>query len=300
MSNNILLVEKYLKNLQNNLCSALEFEEKSQQKFIIDEWKKNNIAGRTCILAAKTFEKAGVNFSRIKSNALPKAATDKRPDLIGAEFEALGVSSVIHPDNPFVPTSHMNVRYFQATKPDGDIVWWFGGGFDLTPYYGFDEDCLYFHKTAKKACDQVNLNFYPEFKKNADDYFYIKHRDEQRGIGGIFFDDFNQPDFETCFALLKNVGDGFIEAYIPIVQKRKFCDFTQQQKDFQAYRCGRYVEFNLVYDRGTLFGLQVGGRIESILMSLPPKVEWIYNFTPEKNSPEEKLTEYYLKPREWV
>src|SRR3990167_7269755 len=282
----------YFKNVQSNLCAALETQEPSTNQFTQDHWQHHQITGCSRVLIGKTFEKAGVNFSTIKGDTLPLAATEKRVDLLGAAFEAMGVSSVIHPVNPFVPTAHMNVRYFQATKKDGGIVWWFGGGFDLTPYYGFDEDCIHFHNSAKTSCDKIDVSFYPRFKKNADDYFYIKHRDEQRGIGGLFFDDFNQPDFDTCFQLIKNVGNGFIDAYLPIVQKRKNNVFTEMHRNFQAYRRGRYVEFNLIYDRGTLFGLQVGGRVESILMSLQPKVEWKYNWMPEKNSPEEKLMCY--------
>lgn len=297
-----IAIKHFLIDLQNRLCLALEHQESSSQfKFRQDNWHRENIgSGCTRIMQGDVFEQAGVNFSYVLGTDLPKAATTKRPDLIGAQFEALGISSVIHPSNPFVPTAHMNVRYFQATKNNGKTEWWFGGGFDLTPYYGFDEDCVHFHTTAKNACDVIDPRLYPEFKKNADEYFYLKHRQECRGIGGLFFDDFNTLSFEECFSFLQHVGNGFIDAYIPIVSKRKNTTYTQQHRDFQCYRRGRYVEFNLLYDRGTLFGLQFGGRTESILMSLPPQVSWKYQYTPEKNSEEAKLTEYYLKPREWV
>ena len=300
MTNNIPAIKNFLLDLQNRLCVALENQDASK-KFYKDKWTKNKIDGLSCILEnGNILEKAGVNFSSVIGDSLPPAATTKNPDLLGASFGAMGVSSVIHPKNPFVPTAHLNVRYFQAKKTDGEIIWWFGGGFDLTPYYGFEEDCIHWHKTAKNFCDKSDKNFYPRFKKAADDYFFIKHRNEHRGIGGLFFDDLNELSFEKCFAFLKNVGNGFIDAYIPIIEKRKSHAFNDAHKSFQHYRRGRYVEFNLVEDRGTLFGLQMKGRTESILMSLPPQVEWKYNFTPEKNSEEEKLTEYFLKPKDWV
>ena len=299
--NQLNLIKLFLLDLQSRLCDALQSHEDKAQ-FHTDEWSHDTVGGgKTRVLQnGNVIEKAGVNFSHVAGKSLPPAATEKRPELIGAEFEALGVSSVIHPRNPFVPTAHMNVRYFQAKKDNGDVVWWFGGGYDLTPYYGFDEDCVHFHRTAKKACDAIHPDFYPQFKKNADDYFYLKHRKEQRGIGGIFFDDLNSLSFEECFSFLQNVGNSFIDAYIPIIAKRKSHEFTQKNRDFQSVRHGRYVEFNLVYDRGTLFGLQFGGRTESILMSLPSQVEWHYDFKPEKNSPEEKLTSYFLKPKDWA
>ncbi|OGT44887.1 MAG: coproporphyrinogen III oxidase [Gammaproteobacteria bacterium RIFCSPHIGHO2_12_FULL_38_11] len=297
----ITLVKTYLFSLQDTLCDALQHQE-SEKQFRQDLWTHEKIGGgRTRILEnGAVIERAGVNFSHVAGDALPPAATLKRPDLMGAEFEALGVSSVIHPRNPFVPTAHLNVRYFQATKKNGEVVWWFGGGYDLTPYYGFDDDCVHWHKTAKKACDQFHPDYYSQFKKNADEYFYLKHRKECRGIGGLFFDDLNALSFEDCFSFQQAVGNSFMDAYIPIVEKRKTIEYTQQHRDFQSYRRGRYVEFNLVFDRGTLFGLQFGGRTEAILMSLPPVVNWIYDFVPSKNSLEEKLTNYYLKPREWV
>jgi len=297
----ITLVKTFLLNLQDNLCNVLQHHEPEKQ-FHEDAWTHEKIGGgRTRVLEnGAVLERAGVNFSHVAGNSLPPAATLRRPDLIGAQFEALGVSSVIHPRNPFVPTAHLNVRYFQATKADGEVVWWFGGGYDLTPYYAFDDDCVHWHQMAKNTCDAFHLDFYAQFKKNADEYFYLKHRNECRGIGGLFFDDLNELGFEKSFLFQQAVGNGFVDAYIPIIEKRKDHEYVQKQRDFQCYRRGRYVEFNLVFDRGTLFGLQFGGRTESILMSLPPVVNWIYDFQPEKNSAEEKLTGYYLKPREWV
>lgn len=302
--NNMIVVKNFLLDYQNKLCAALENQEissHSHSSFREDTWTHEKIGGgKTRVLQGEIFEQAGVNFSHVAGESLPVAATSKRPDLVGASFEALGVSVVIHPCNPFVPTSHLNIRYFQATKANGEVVWWFGGGYDLTPYYGFDEDCVHFHQAAKNACDKTHPDFYTRFKKAADDYFYLKHRKECRGVGGLFFDDLNELSFEDCFSFLQNVGNSFIDAYIPIVAKRKSHLFTDKNREFQLYRRGRYVEFNLVYDRGTLFGLQFGGRTESILMSLPPLVRWEYNFQPEKNSEEEKLTDYFLKPKPWV
>lgn len=296
-------VRAYLLALQSQICSALLTQEAAGHSFQVDEWTNQQLGGggRSCVLQeGAIFEKAGVNFSHVSGAKLPAAATAKRPELVGASFEALGVSLVIHPRNPFVPTSHANVRFFQATKDNGEQVWWFGGGYDLTPYYAFKEDCVHWHQTAKRACDAIDPLFYARFKKWADEYFYLKHRDEHRGIGGLFFDDLNELPFESCFAFMKQVGDTFIDAYLPIVAKRKDHAYTEKHRDFQAYRRGRYVEFNLVYDRGTLFGLQFGGRTESILMSLPPQVQWKYQWHPEVDSQEDKLTSYYLKPRDWV
>lgn len=271
------------------------------QLFHEDTWTHDKVGGgKTCVLQGETFERAGVNFSHVAGDNLPQAATSKRPDLMGVSFEALGISSVIHPCNPFVPTAHLNIRYFQATKSNGEVVWWFGGGYDLTPYYGFDEDCVHFHQMAKNACDKTHLDFYARFKKAADEYFYLKHRKENRGVGGLFFDDLNELSFDACFSFLQNVGNSFIDAYIPIVEKRKSHPFTSKNREFQLYRRGRYVEFNLVYDRGTLFGLQFGGRTESILMSLPPLVSWKYNWQADSGSEELRLTEYFLKPKQWV
>jgi coproporphyrinogen III oxidase len=230
---------------------------------------------------------------------MPKSATALRPELEGRQYTALGVSLVLHPDNPFIPTAHANVRFFVAEEQGKDPIWWFGGGFDLTPYYGFDEDAVHWHETAKKACMPFGEDVYPKYKKWCDDYFYLIHRNEQRGIGGLFFDDLN-GDFEKCFDFMKSVGSHFTEAYIPIAKKRMNTTFSEKEKDFQLYRRGRYVEFNLIYDRGTLFGLQSGGRTESILMSLPPKTQWSYQYKIEPGSEEEKLTSYFLKPRDWV
>lgn len=301
MKNNLDTIKSYLLDLQSRLCSSLQSHE-NVSTFRIDEWAHAMVGGgKTCVLQyGETIEKAGVNFSHVIGKSLPPAATEKRPDIVGASFEALGVSSVIHPKNPFVPTAHMNVRYFQATKQNGDVVWWFGGGYDLTPYYGFDEDCVHFHQTAKNACDKTDPNFYSEFKKNADDYFYLKHRKEQRGIGGVFFDDLNSLPFDDLFLFLQNLGNSFIDAYIPIIEKRKRIAYEEKHRNFQAYRHGRYVEFNLVYDRGTLFGLQFGGRTESILMSLPSEVQWHYDYQVETGSLEEKLTTHFLQPKNWV
>ena len=231
---------------------------------------------------------------------MPKSATALRPELEGRKYTALGVSLVIHPKNPYVPTTHSNVRFFIAEEPTKDPVWWFGGGFDLTPFYGFDEDAVHWHMTAKKACLPFGEEIYSKYKKWCDDYFYLEHRDEQRGIGGLFFDDLNEGGFDRCFEFMKSVGDHFIEAYLPIVVKRKDTSFGKKERDFQLYRRGRYVEFNLIYDRGTLFGLQSGGRTESILMSMPPEVKWTYQLQIEKDSEEEKLYNHYLKPKEWI
>ena len=246
------------------------------------------------------FEQAGVNYSEMNGDNLPTSATAHRPELAGRSFRAMGISLVVHPYNPHLPTSHANLRYFIAEKPGQEPVWWFGGGFDLTPYYAYQEDCEHWHRTARKACESFGSDAYARYKKWCDDYFYLVHRQEARGIGGLFFDDLNQPDFETVFAFMRSVGDHYLPAYLPIIEKRKDADFGEREKKFQWYRRGRYVEFNLIYDRGTLFGLQSGGRTESILMSLPPVVNWQYNFRPETGSAEARLTEYYLQPRDWL
>jgi coproporphyrinogen III oxidase len=245
-------------------------------------------------------EQGGVNFSHVFGTQLPASATAHRPELAGRSFQAMGVSLVIHPNNPFVPTSHANVRFFMAEKEGADPVWWFGGGFDLTPYYGNEDDCREWHQTAKTACDPFGADVYPRFKKWCDEYFYLKHRQEARGVGGLFFDDLNEWDFETSFAFMRSVGDHYIKAYRPIVNRRKDTPYNDEHRDFQLYRRGRYVEFNLVYDRGTIFGLQTGGRTESILMSLPPLVKWRYNWQPEPNSPEAKLYTDFLPHRDWL
>lgn len=294
-------VKTYLLQLQNTICSNLENLDAHSQ-FIEETWSRpEGGGGITRVLTqGNIFEKAGVNFSHVSGEQLPASASAHRPELAGRKFSALGVSLVIHPNNPYVPTSHANVRFFIAEKENAAPVWWFGGGFDLTPYYGFVEDCQHWHQTAFKSCEPFGQSIYPKFKKWCDDYFFIKHRNEARGIGGLFFDDYNEIDFAHSFALMQSIGDHFIKAYAPIVSRRKSHPFGPKEKKFQQYRRGRYVEFNLVYDRGTLFGLQSGGRTESILMSLPPEVSWEYNWHPEKSSAEEKLYTEFLPARDWL
>lgn len=294
-------IKTYLLTLQNNICTALE-EMDGKGRFFRDEWQRSEGGGgvSSVLENGAVFAKGGVNFSHVTGQTLPASATAHRQDLAGAPFEALGVSLVIHPDNPFVPTTHANVRFFAAYPKNNQAIWWFGGGFDLTPYYGFTEDCVHWHKTARAACQPFGESIYPQFKKNCDHYFYLKHRQEARGIGGLFFDDFNELGFAQSLALMQSIGDSFLPAYLPIVAKRKNSAFTAQQKEFQLYRRGRYVEFNLIYDRGTLFGLQSGGRTESILMSLPPEVHWHYNWQPEKGSAEDKLYTEFLPAKDWV
>jgi coproporphyrinogen III oxidase len=294
-------VENYLKQLQTTICDTLETLDISQA-FIEDVWtREEGGGGRSRVMAhGHVFEKAGVNFSHVTGDKLPFSATAHRPELTGCRFTAMGVSLVIHPVNPFVPTTHANVRFFIAEKTGQAPIWWFGGGFDLTPYYPFEEDCIYWHQMAQKACLPFGEDVYPRYKKWCDEYFYLPHRQEARGIGGLFFDDLNQGDFETSFAFMQSVGDHFLPAYVPIVEKRKETPFTDKHLEFQRYRRGRYVEFNLIYDRGTLFGLQSGGRTESILMSLPPIATWRYDWKPELGSEEMKLYEEFLPAREWV
>jgi len=294
-------VKNYLLNLQQSICSELE-EEDGESKFVIEEWKRDaGGGGRSAVIEeGAVIEKGGVNFSHVYGDGLPPSASAHRPELAGRSFQAMGVSLVIHPKSPFIPTSHMNVRLFVAEKPGEEPVWWFGGGFDLTPYYGFEEDCIYWHQTAKAACDPFRMDLYPRFKTWCDDYFYLKHRDEARGIGGVFFDDFNALGFEKSFAFIQSIGDAYIKAYRPIMAKRKSIAYDEKQKQFQLYRRGRYVEFNLVFDRGTLFGLQSGGRTESILMSLPPHVSWKYNWQPEPGSEEARLRDEFLTPKDWL
>ena len=301
MNNHIDQVREYLLRLQNDLTDGLENAD-GAEKFISDDWTRDTGGGgRTMVLTGgQVFEQAGVNFSEVTGDNLPGSATAHRPDLAGRRFHAMGVSLVIHPDNPYVPTSHANVRFFTAEKPGEQPIWWFGGGFDLTPYYANKEDCIHWHKISKQACEAFGTDTYPKYKAWCDDYFFLKHRQEARGIGGLFFDDLNQPDFDTVFAFMRSVGDHYLPAFLPIVEKRKDIAFGEGEKKFQWYRRGRYVEFNLVYDRGTLFGLQSGGRTESILMSLPPVVNWQYNYQPEAGSAEAQLTDYYLKPRDWL
>ncbi|WP_341936804.1 oxygen-dependent coproporphyrinogen oxidase [Marinimicrobium sp. C2-29] len=294
-------VKDYLLGLQDHICRELEAED-GTGRFREDSWEREQGGGgRSRVLTeGAVIEKGGVNFSHVFGAQMPASATAHRPELAGRSFEAMGVSLVIHPYNPNIPTSHANVRFFIAEKPDAEPVWWFGGGYDLTPFYGNEEDCRHWHRTARDACAPFGDNIYPFFKKWCDDYFYLKHRDEPRGIGGLFFDDFNELGFERSFALMRAVGDSYVPAYRPIVARRKGEAYTEQQRDFQLYRRGRYVEFNLVYDRGTLFGLQTGGRTESILMSLPPLVRWDYDWQPEPGSAEAALTEHYLQPRDWI
>ena len=295
-------VEKYLLNLQNDICEEFGGLD-TKSSFDKDVWEREDGRGSgitRVITNGSLFEKGGVNFSIISGDKMPKSATELRPELAGRKFTALGISLVLHPENPFIPTTHANVRFFIAENEEEEPLWWFGGGFDLTPYYGFEEDAIHWHKIANKACEPFGEKVYEKYKKWCDDYFYLSHRDEQRGIGGLFFDDLNEGGFDSCFDFMKSIGNHFVEAYKPIVLKRQETPYTEKQKDFQLYRRGRYVEFNLVQDRGTLFGLQSGGRTESILMSLPPKVKWIYQFNISPNSEEEKLTNYYLKPRDWI
>jgi len=294
-------VKTYLLGLQDRICVELQQEDGSEE-FIEDSWEHEaGGGGRTRLLRdGEVIEQGGVNFSHVMGEALPAAATAQRPELAGRGFQAMGVSLVIHPRNPHVPTSHMNVRFFVADKTNGDPIWWFGGGFDLTPYYPLLEDAQHWHRIARQACDPFGNEVYPHFKKWCDEYFFIKHRNETRGVGGLFFDDLNEWGFDRCFEFLRSVGDHYLPAYRPIVAQRKDTPYGERQRDWQLYRRGRYVEFNLVYDRGTLFGLQSGGRTESILMSLPPLVKWRYNYRPEAGSPEADLLDNYLAARDWL
>jgi coproporphyrinogen III oxidase len=298
----ITAVKAYLLGLQDRICGALENEE-PEARFLEDNWEYANGSGggRTRVLSGgNIFEQGGVNFSHVMGNTLPPSATAHRPELAGRSFQATGVSLVVHPLNPYVPTSHANVRFFMAEKEGEAPVWWFGGGFDLTPYYPFEEDAVHWHTVARDACAPFGTEVYPRFKRWCDEYFFLKHRGETRGVGGLFFDDVNEWGFERCFEFLRRVGDRYLEAYLPIVRRRKETPYGERERNFQLYRRGRYVEFNLVYDRGTLFGLQSGGRTESILMSLPPVAHWRYNFKPEEGSPEENLSKNFLKPRDWL
>jgi coproporphyrinogen III oxidase len=301
MSESIEQVKSYLLGLQDAICGALEVAD-GAAKFEEDNWDRaEGGGGRTRVLSGgSVIEQGGVNFSHVHGTNLPPSATKARPELAGRGFEALGVSLVIHPENPHIPTSHANVRYFEAAKEGEETVWWFGGGFDLTPYYPVEEDVVHWHRTAHDACWPYGEDVYPRFKDWCDEYFYNRHRNEARGVGGLFFDDLNEWGFERSFGFMKSVGNAYIDAYLPIIEKRKDNPWTPEQKEFQLYRRGRYVEFNLVYDRGTLFGLQSGGRTESILMSLPPKVAWRYNWQPAEGSPEAALTDYFLKPKNWM
>jgi coproporphyrinogen III oxidase len=294
-------VRDYLLKLQESICNACEKAD-GTGCFREDEWsRREGGGGRSRVMEeGGVFEKAGINFSHVFGSELPPSASASRPELAGRHFQAMGVSLVIHPRNPYVPTSHANVRFFIAEKHDADPVWWFGGGFDLTPYYGFRDDAMHWHRLAREACTPFGENVYPRFKKWCDDYFYLKHRNEPRGIGGLFFDDLNEGGFERCFSLMQSIGNHYLPAYLPIVERRKDMVYGERERDFQEYRRGRYVEFNLVYDRGTLFGLQSGGRTEAILMSLPPVVKWRYDWHPDPGTQEAELYEVFLKPKDWL
>ena len=296
---NIDDVRDYLANLQNRICAEFEMLD-GKETFAADDWQRPGGGGGTSrvLSGGGIFEKAGVGFSHVFGKEMPPSATKNRPELAGKSFQAVGVSLVLHPRNPYVPTTHANFRFF--TAGERDPVWWFGGGFDLTPYYPFLEDVVHWHEVAKRVCDPFGEDLYPRYKTWCDEYFYLEHRGETRGVGGLFFDDLNEPDFDQSFEFVRRAADGFLEAYKPIVRKRASHPYGERQRDFQLYRRGRYVEFNLIYDRGTLFGLQSGGRTESILMSLPPLVQWRYNWSPEPGSAEEKLYADYLRPRDWL
>lgn len=308
-------VRSYLQSLQKNIVQEFEtLEARSGENPIIfqkESWERDpqaeenrlNLSGTGTAQVLENghvLEKAGINFSDVYGSSLPPSASKRKPELAGAPFRAMGVSLVIHPHNPYAPTSHANVRFFLATPQEQKPVWWFGGGFDLTPYYGYMEDAQKWHYKAKAACDPFGEDLYPDFKKNCDDYFFLKHRNETRGVGGLFFDDFNKLGFQQSFALMRSIGDAYAEAYLPILERRKDQPYGERERSFQEYRRGRYVEFNLLYDRGTLFGLQSGGRTESILMSLPPIVRWKYDWHPTPGSPEAELYEKFLHPRDWL
>jgi coproporphyrinogen III oxidase len=291
----------YLKSLHDSITKALEVID-GDATFRRDKWERpEGGGGESRILRnGEVFEQAGIGFSLVQGDRLPPSASAHRPELAGAPWIATGLSLVVHPLNPYVPTTHANLRFFRAQPPDGEAVWWFGGGFDLTPYYPFDEDVLHWHRTAKDACDSFDPTAYERYKDWCDRYFFLKHRNETRGVGGLFFDDVNEGGFDRCFAFIRNIGDHFLEAYLPIVQKRNSRPYGERERQFQLYRRGRYVEFNLVHDRGTLFGLQSGGRTESILMSLPPLVRWEYDWQPDAGTAEARLSEDFLRPRNWL
>ena len=297
---NIQAVKSWLLSLQDRIVSAVE--DVDGKKFIKDSWERPEGGGgiSRLIEEGNVLERGGVGFSHVMGTSLPPSAAANRPEVAGRPWEAMGVSLVFHPRNPYAPTVHMNVRFFTTTGESNDPVWWFGGGMDLTPYYGFEEDATHFHQTCHDALSPFGSELHPKFKQWCDEYFYLKHRKEARGVGGVFFDDFNAPGFEKSFAMTQSVGDHFIDAYLPILKRRKDLSYGERERDFQAYRRGRYVEFNLVFDRGTLFGLQSGGRTESILMSLPPIVKWRYDWKPEAGSPEAKLYTDFLPHRDWL
>lgn len=294
-------VKAFLLQLQEQICAALE-QSDGAARFVEDSWERaEGGGGRSRVLTkGAVFEQAGVNFSHVFGDKMPASATAHRPELAGRRFEAMGVSLVIHPNSPFIPTSHANVRFFIAEKEGEAPVWWFGGGFDLTPFYPFEEDVRHWHQVAFDCCASFGADVYPKYKAWCDEYFYLKHRGETRGVGGLFFDDLNQWGFERSFAFMRAVGEAYIKAYQPIVERRKQTPYTEAQRQFQLYRRGRYVEFNLVFDRGTLFGLQSGGRTESILMSMPPLVRWEYGFVPAEGSAEALLYQRYLQPQDWL
>ena len=293
-------VKTFLTDLQERIVAMLERTD--GHTFLRDAWQRpEGGEGLSCVIEeGNVFERGGVNFSHVRGQHLPASASTKRPDLAGSSFEAMGLSLVLHPRNPYAPTTHLNVRFFTAQPPAGEPVWWFGGGMDLTPYYGFTEDAVHFHRTCREALAPFGTDYHPRFKQWCDEYFYLKHRNEPRGIGGIFFDDFHERDFTFSFGLMQSVGEHFLAAYLPILQRRSTTPYRERERDFQAYRRGRYVEFNLVWDRGTLFGLQSGGRTESILMSLPPVVKWRYDWHPEKGSEEERLYREFLVAKDWL
>jgi len=298
---NTQAVETWLRDLQDRISAALENLD-GKATFQRDSWTRaEGGGGQSRVLRhGDVFEQAGINFSLVNGKTLPPSATARRPELAGRSWQAMGVSMVLHPRNPYVPTTHMNVRLFAAPKPGEKTVWWFGGGFDLTPYYGDEDDARHWHATAKAACDPFGADVYARYKQWCDEYFFLKHRNEPRGIGGLFFDDLNAWEFDKCLAFTQSVGEHFLPAYTPIVEKHRNRAYGERERNFQLYRRGRYVEFNLVYDRGTLFGLQSGGRTESILMSMPPEVRWEYDWHPEPGSSEAALYEHFLKPRKWV
>jgi coproporphyrinogen III oxidase len=293
-------VKEFFTGLQQRIVARLE--EADGKRFRRDQWERpEGGGGLSCVMEeGNVLERGGVNYSHVFGGGLPASATAARPELSGRSFEAMGVSLVLHPRNPYAPTVHLNVRYLEAHKEGAEPVWWFGGGMDLTPYYGFEEDAIHFHQTCKDALQPFGGDYHPRFKKWCDEYFYLKHRKEPRGIGGIFFDDLGKPDFDACFNLTKSVGDHFLPAYVPLLERRLNTPYGESERDFQAYRRGRYVEFNLVWDRGTLFGLQSGGRTESILMSLPPIVKWRYDWKPEAGGAEDKLYTDFLIGKDWV
>jgi len=293
-------VKAYLTDLQERIVTLLE--QTDGHSFLRDAWQRpEGGEGLSCVIEeGRVLERGGVNFSHVRGQKLPGSATAKRPELAGSGFEAMGLSLVLHPRNPYIPTTHFNVRFFCAQPSGAEPVWWFGGGMDLTPYYGFTEDAVHFHRTCRDALAPFGTEYHPRFKQWCDEYFYLKHRSEPRGIGGIFFDDFHERDFDFSFSLMQSVGEHFLSSYMPILQRRSAMPYSERERDFQAYRRGRYVEFNLVWDRGTLFGLQSGGRTESILMSLPPIVKWRYDWQPEKGSEEERLYREFLVVKDWL